>query len=413
MNLRLFKTQDEARRSHVRGVEALLMLKFAKDLKFMERHLALPVEYQRTALYFGGKAAFEKLLLDALRMDVFRKNIRSEEEFKSYGETVVRSLFERAQVLWGAVKPVLDAYQSLRATLYVIEQAQRRATRPSWPCAPRSGPSSSGSSRPISWSGSGSTAWPRLARYIEALGLRAERAQNDPEKDRRKAAQAEVVRPGAGEARRGGSIPDSSPEKRDAVEEFRWLVEELKISLFAPEIKTAVPVSPQTAPAQAERDRGAGLKRGKHERPIVKRGVPDALRRRRPRCRRGRRGPRPPSASNSPSRPCARLPSFETTYVHRYPPQVYGMTLVSGRLRADGRGSKAASVIGLAFGAADLRRGPFRHPLLDGRDSRPRSRGTTPDRVLDDLHRHAAAGLRSPRIFGHLGRTRSRRRKGT
>ena len=85
---------------------------------------------------------------------------------------------------------------------------------------------------------------PHLARYIGALGLRAERARNDPEKDRRKAAQAEVFVQAL--AKLGeGLDPDSSPEKRDAVEEFRWLVEELKVSLFAPEIKTAVSVSPQ------------------------------------------------------------------------------------------------------------------------------------------------------------------------
>ena len=241
--LRLFKTQDEARRAHIQGVEALLWLKFAKDLKFMERHLALPLEYQRTALYFGGKAAFEKLLLDALRTDVFRKNIRSEEEFKSYSETVVRALFERAHALWNAVKPVLDAYQDLRASLYVVEQARAGNKAVMAICAairveleklvPADFPVRVGIDR-----------MPHLARYIEALGLRAERAQNDPEKDARKADQAEVFIQALAKLR-AGLDPDSSPEKREAVEDFRWLVEELKVSLFAPELKTAVPVSPQ------------------------------------------------------------------------------------------------------------------------------------------------------------------------
>jgi len=243
VNIRLFKTQDEARRAHVQGVETLLLLKFAKDLKFMERHLGLPVEYQRTALYFGGKAALEKMLLDALRLDVFRKNIRSEEEFKSYGETVVGQLFERAHILWSAVKPVLDAYQAVRASLYVIEQARAANKAVIAVCAeirtelekliPADFPVRVGIDR-----------LPHLARYIEALGLRAERAQNDPEKDKRKEAQAEVFVQTL--AKLGKELdPDSSPEKREAVEEFRWLVEEFKVSLFAPELKTAVPVSPQ------------------------------------------------------------------------------------------------------------------------------------------------------------------------
>ncbi|HEX8109402.1 MAG TPA: DUF3418 domain-containing protein, partial [Kofleriaceae bacterium] len=31
----------------------------------------------------------------------------------------------------------------------------------------------------------------------------------------------------------------------DELDEFRWLVEELRVQIFAPELKTAVPVSPQ------------------------------------------------------------------------------------------------------------------------------------------------------------------------
>ena len=33
--------------------------------------------------------------------------------------------------------------------------------------------------------------------------------------------------------------PAAPPEMRRAVEEFRWMVEEFKVSLFAPELKTA------------------------------------------------------------------------------------------------------------------------------------------------------------------------------
>jgi len=34
-----------------------------------------------------------------------------------------------------------------------------------------------------------------------------------------------------------------SEEKRAAVEELRWMIEEFKLALFAPEIKTAFPIS--------------------------------------------------------------------------------------------------------------------------------------------------------------------------
>ena len=41
----------------------------------------------------------------------------------------------------------------------------------------------------------------------------------------------------------GDSIRMASREKREALEEFRWMIEEFKVSLFAQELKTLFPVS--------------------------------------------------------------------------------------------------------------------------------------------------------------------------
>jgi hypothetical protein len=79
-----------------------------------------------------------------------------------------------------------------------------------------------------------------LPRYLKALLTRLERAALNPQKDAERAAQlapyAQVV---AGFAAK----PSSIPEARAMQEEFRWLVEELKVSLFAQELGTAVPIS--------------------------------------------------------------------------------------------------------------------------------------------------------------------------
>jgi len=37
--------------------------------------------------------------------------------------------------------------------------------------------------------------------------------------------------------------PHASQEKREAVETYRWMVEDFKVSLFAQELKTQFPVS--------------------------------------------------------------------------------------------------------------------------------------------------------------------------
>ena len=39
--------------------------------------------------------------------------------------------------------------------------------------------------------------------------------------------------------------PLTSEDKRQAIENFFWLLEEYKVSIFAQELKTAVPVSPK------------------------------------------------------------------------------------------------------------------------------------------------------------------------
>jgi ATP-dependent helicase HrpA len=40
-----------------------------------------------------------------------------------------------------------------------------------------------------------------------------------------------------------GLSPHASPEKREAMDAYRWMVEEFKISLFAQELKTQFPIS--------------------------------------------------------------------------------------------------------------------------------------------------------------------------
>lgn len=242
VNLRLFKTDEEALASHKKGVAALLLLRFSKDLKFVQRHLVLPVEYLKTALYFGGKEAFEKMLVENLKAEVFEKDIRTEPEFKAYAETVVRALFEKSHALWQAVRPILAAYQETHVALYTIEKTNPDNKALAEICGqirkdmdrlvPKKFLETYGLER-----------LGHLPRYLDALRLRAERAQNDPEKDRRKAGQAEPFIK-ALEKLRASIKAHSHIEEKAAVEEFRWMVEEFKVSLFAPEVKTPFPVSP-------------------------------------------------------------------------------------------------------------------------------------------------------------------------
>jgi len=81
-----------------------------------------------------------------------------------------------------------------------------------------------------------------LPRLVRALSIRAERARFSAEKDRAKAAQVE---PFESEYISLSNLlkGKTSPENDKKLFELRWMIEEFKIAVFAPEIKTAFPVS--------------------------------------------------------------------------------------------------------------------------------------------------------------------------
>jgi ATP-dependent helicase HrpA len=80
-----------------------------------------------------------------------------------------------------------------------------------------------------------------IVRYLKAIQVRLSRQANDPQKDQQKAAQVAPFWQGYLTRRdelqaRGRSL--------DELDELGWLIEELRVQTFAPELKTAVPISP-------------------------------------------------------------------------------------------------------------------------------------------------------------------------
>ena len=241
--LRLFRSPAEARASQEVAIEAILHRKFAKDVKYMERHVALPAETRAAALFFGGAAAVDKALQTRLRSDVLRRDIRSGIELKSYAETVVRRLFERGTALVRAAEAVLEAYRKARGAIDGVSRSN--------PASPTLAAFAGGLKTELEalapkdvFAAISIDDLARLPRYLDALAVRAGRILNDPEKDRKKAA---LIEPWAkvrdGLARRWPAAP--SEALAAAREDFRRLIEEYKVAVFAPEIKTAAPASPQ------------------------------------------------------------------------------------------------------------------------------------------------------------------------
>jgi ATP-dependent helicase HrpA len=242
VNIRLFPTPDEARRSHREGVQKLFTLHFSKDLRFVKHDLALPDKGTGGAAYFGGVRVVEKALYGCLLKLLFQKNIRTQEAFMAEAEATRAALFSRTRELRDQILKVLDAYEQIRSILHRIEGANPSNTAVLQMCArlreelvrlmPENFLEIHSPDR-----------IQQLPRYLRALEIRAERGAYDPLKDSQKMERAAKFVDGLIALERGDPIRTSSRQKREALEEFRWMVEEFKVSLFAQELKTLFPVS--------------------------------------------------------------------------------------------------------------------------------------------------------------------------
>ena len=81
-----------------------------------------------------------------------------------------------------------------------------------------------------------------LPRYLKALATRMERAKLNPAKDKERSQQ---LAPYVTALRQLEANAPKAADDQRRLAEFRRMVEEFKVSLFAQELGTAVPVSPQ------------------------------------------------------------------------------------------------------------------------------------------------------------------------
>jgi ATP-dependent helicase HrpA len=241
IDIQLFASREPARESHCRGVRALLEKHFERDLDFLRKYLVVPPELENLALYFGGKAILEKAKMEALLRDVLQKDLRTREAYEAYAAGLNRALNERGHLLNQAVAGIMTAYHRVSASLGGIGRSTEtgpkvRELLEGWKQElARLVPDGFLTGYSLDRLG-------HLPRYLEALALRAERGRVAPAKDRSKSEQAlPFIR--ALEVFREENLDAASPEKRAAVDELRWMLEEFKVSLFAPELKTPVPIS--------------------------------------------------------------------------------------------------------------------------------------------------------------------------
>ncbi len=241
VSLRLFRRQDKSLAAHRAGVAALYTIHFAKNLKFLKRQLMLPTDVRYAADYFGGAKKFVQRLYDRVIEILFAKNIRSKKAFYAHAESMAAKIYPTGQELLDKTIPVLTAYHEARSRVYTLQQADRTnrmavsfleaLTRELERLVPQNFVAIYEIRR-----------LDHLPRYIQAAAIRARRAMVDFEKDRAKSKEVIKFSDGLNQLLKELS-PAVSDEKRQAIEDYFWLVEEFKVSIFAQELKTPVPIS--------------------------------------------------------------------------------------------------------------------------------------------------------------------------
>ncbi|MDI6616792.1 MAG: DUF3418 domain-containing protein, partial [Syntrophaceae bacterium] len=240
--IRLFSDRERATAAHREGIAALYELSFKKEIAFLKKSLALPQDLHEAARACGGVKHIEQALHRKVMRLLFGRDIRTKEAFDEYAKTARQALFPRVQELLQGVIPVLRARGETDETLRRIESASRanRAAQ-TFIAALR------GDIDRLMPEGFvecyDDERLTNIPRYLRAAAVRAERGITHLDKDAIKAAN---VRPFTDKLdEMGGQVSSPSAERRQAMEEYQWLVEEYKISVFAPEMKTARPVSPK------------------------------------------------------------------------------------------------------------------------------------------------------------------------
>jgi ATP-dependent helicase HrpA len=225
VTLQVFDSPEKARDMHRAGVLRLLAIAFRDRIRDLERTLAKDVLLGPLKAEIVAAALARTFLQDSVPMtqaEFARRLDEGRNRFTLIAQEIARTaagiLAERATLQ----KKLSSVEKALPQTAQDVTQQLARLLAPGWLAR---------------------TPWERLQhlpRYLKAAALRLDKLRADPARDARLAGELASLeqpyrREAAARARHGALDA--------AFEQFGWLLEELRVSLFAQELKTPVPVS--------------------------------------------------------------------------------------------------------------------------------------------------------------------------
>ena len=241
VEIEVFDEPDVARRQHRAGLRRLVALQLRDALKYLEKNIpdlrTMAVAYMqvgRTPEGSGGGSADElrdqiidvaldrAFLLDPLPTDAagFTRRV---DEGRGRLTLIASEIARMAAVILIEHHAALRKLKDARAPKDVNDDVNAQLAR----LMPK---------RFIS-----ATPWAQLAhlpRYLKAVVMRLDKLRADPARDTQRLAELRPI-----EQRYWRHLAERKGVQDTRLEEFRWLLEELRVSLFAQELRTPQPVS--------------------------------------------------------------------------------------------------------------------------------------------------------------------------
>jgi ATP-dependent helicase HrpA len=234
-SIRLFDTRDKAEAAHREGVKRLLAIELKEQVKNLDR--ALP-GFNALALKFNAVVPADKLRADLVAAIVDRAFIGDDplpRDKRAFDEQKKRAKARLPAVTEGAARYATAIGEASQHLAQAIAQSGALGRVTQEVKAQRD--------RMVYPGFLSRTPWEHLEhvpRYLKGYALRLQKYRANAERDAKHAATVQSL----WQDYESRAEADRAAERMNPrLEEYRWLIEELRVSLFAQELRTPFPVS--------------------------------------------------------------------------------------------------------------------------------------------------------------------------
>ena len=239
--LRLVATAEERDRASRRGIRRLLVLATPTPVAYVQEHLSNEEKLAlATSAYPGTRALLDDCVAACGDAELRARHpdglLRTRAEFEAVrdaiGASIVERMFETVALVARILRTAREADRAISGASSIQLMAALGDARTQLEALVPAG----------FVSATGLERLRHLPRYLEAIVVRVRKLVENPGRDRQAMNQLEPSI-AAFEAA-GGRIP-IDPEAPPHLVRVRWMLEELRVGLFAQELRTAETVSPQ------------------------------------------------------------------------------------------------------------------------------------------------------------------------